>query len=206
LHGLDSDASRYRSFAHDLPGRAAIFNPVRLRMHKAAVSELTVEQLQSLANEPAKTFARIESILHALSGSEEQAQWANEALENCGKPPSDVLTVIAPLTRHPSELVASWACKLLARAGCEAHWTEPFLVEALAAQKDDAAGEGVIAVDAQQSDFTREDTSQDIVREEAARALGQIGATSIAAREALAAAARHGSPRLKRLAIASLGG
>ena len=120
-------------------------------------------------------------MLHALAGSDEQVQWACEALENCGEPQPEVLATIAPLISHPDELVASWACKLVARAGSEASWTESILTEALSARTEES------------------------VREEAARALGRIGATSTAAHEALAAAARQGGPRLKRLATASLG-
>lgn len=133
-----------------------------------------------MANEPTATLAQIGSVLHALTGSEEQAQWASEALENCGEPHAEALATIAPLIKHPDELVANWACKLVARSGPEASWTEPFLTEALSARTEES------------------------VREEAARALGQIGATSAAAHEALAAAARQGGPRLKRLATASL--
>lgn len=146
------------------------------------ISELTVEQLQRLANEPAEAAARLAAVLHALTGSDEEIQWASETLENCGQPPSHRLAAIAELTRHPAELVAAWACKLIARSGPEACWTEPFLTAALSARTEKS------------------------VREEAARALGRIGARSVAAREALATAARQGGPRLKRLATASLSG
>lgn len=146
------------------------------------MSGLTVKQLQLLANQPAETWARLEEVLCALAGAEEEAQWACEALENCGPPPSDSLRVAGPLIGHPNELVASWACKLVARASVEAHWAEPFLIEALSAHRPK------------------------LVREEAARALGSVGPTSVAAREALTVAALEGGPRLKRLATASLGG
>lgn len=145
------------------------------------IAGLTVEHLQRMAGEPAETLSRIDAVLHALTGSDEEAQWASEALENCGKPTSDSLAAIAPLIQHPAELVASWACKLVARSESEAAWMEPFLIEALSAR------------------------TEEIVREEAARALGRIGANSVAAHEALQAAARSGGPRLKRLATVSLG-
>lgn len=134
-----------------------------------------------MANEPAEALAHLAAVLHALTGSDEQAQWACETLENCGQPPSDTLPAIAPLIKHPAELVAAWTCKLVARSGHEALWMEPFLTQALTARTEES------------------------VREEAARALGRIGATSVAAREALATAARQGGPRLKRLATESLG-
>ena len=48
--------------------------------------------------------------------------------------------------------------------------------------------------------------TENLVREESARALGEIGPLSDAARTALTQAAHHGTPRLQRLAAASLGG
>ena len=151
-------------------------------MLQATASALTVERLKLLANDAEQTHAHIEAVLSSLEGSEEQAQWASEALENCGVPPRSSVHCLAALTRHRSELVAFWACKLLARLGHAASVSEEQLVVALAQRPENS------------------------VREEAARALGELGSLSEAARTALATAAAHGSPRLKRLAAASLGG
>jgi HEAT repeats len=151
-------------------------------MFSAIDSGLTIDQLRSLANAPQQTLAQIVAVLQALSGSVEAAQWAGEALENCGVPPASAAVSIAQHTEHPDELVASWACKLLARLGRDGATAEKQLVCALT---------------------TRQEL---LVREEAARALGQLGTLSESARTALTAAAQQGGPRLKRLATASLGG
>ena len=148
----------------------------------ATQSPLKVEQLQQLANDPAATRSLIDSVLLALAGTDEEAQWASEALENCGTPSVATLPVLTSHIKHPAELIASWSCKLLARIGHEASAAEPLLVEALVCR------------------------TEELVREEAARALGQLGNLSTAARTALTTASITGGPRLKRLATASLGG
>lgn len=151
-------------------------------MPDASQPALTIDQLQRLSNDAEATRRELASVVASLAGSEEQAQWACEALENCGQPPVSALAVLATYTGHPDELVASWACKLLGRLGTAAGPAEKELVSALHRQ------------------------SQPLVREEAARALGELQNLSAASRDALAAAATEGSPRLKRLATASLGG
>ena len=151
-------------------------------MTSIAAEGLKVDQLQRVANDPAETLRQIRSVLSSLVGSEEEAQWANEALENCGPPTADFVPTIADFLKHPAELVASWACKLLARVGYAASTAEPDLVAVLNCRHEE------------------------LVREEAARALGELENLSEAARNALTTAAQTGGPRLKRLATASLGG
>lgn len=145
-------------------------------------STLSIAQLQLCANDAQQTWKQLDSVLNALSVSEESAQWASEALENCGNPlPGSATTIVAQLS-NPDQLIASWACKLLARMGAGAAAYETALVAAL------------------------EGRTETLVREESARALGEIGQLSDTARNALTLAAKHGSPRLQRLAAASLGG
>ena len=148
----------------------------------ATASRLNVHQLQQVANDPTETLRQLPSVLLSLAGSEEEAGWASEALENCGPPTAAQVPIIAAFVKHPAELVASWACKLLARIGHGASPAESELVSVLNSR------------------------SEQLVREEAARALGQLDCLSDAARTALTTAAQKGGPRLKRLATASLGG
>lgn len=150
-------------------------------MPNATVPGLTIEQLRSLANDAEQTQRQLKSVLASLAGSAEEAQWAGEALENCGVPQPEATASLATLANHPDELVASWACKLLARIGVAASQAEEALVTAL----------------------TRHNGQ--LVREEAARALGELENLSAATRAALMTAAAQGGPRLKRLANASLG-
>ena len=145
------------------------------------MSGLKVDQLQRMANDSAETVRHIASVLQSLAGSDEEAQWASEALENCGSPAAADVGTIACFVKHPAELVASWACKLLSRLGAQASMAESELVAALACRQEV------------------------LVREEAARALGELNRLSESARAALTTAAQNGSPRLKRLATASLG-
>ena len=151
-------------------------------MSNAIDSGLKVEQLQLLANDVDQTHRQLESVLSSLAGTEEEAQWANEALENCGAPPVATVQTLTRLLSHSDELIASWACKLLGRQGAAATSAQSQLVDTLSAD------------------------GRELVREEAARALGQMGNLSEAAQAALTNAAAHGGPRLKRLAAASLGG
>ena len=151
-------------------------------MPNATESGLKIEQLKRLSNDALQTHRQLESVLWSLAGTDEEAQWASEALENCGAPANTAVASLVPFTQHPSELVASWACKLLGRLGPAASGAEEQLIAALSQR------------------------SEQLVREEAARALGELGNPSDAARAALTAAASHGGPRLKRLATASLGG
>lgn len=151
-------------------------------MNSLTESTLTIDQLKELANAPELTTAQLISVLCSLAGDEDVCQWASETLENCGTPAQDATLSIAQFVAHGDELIASWSCKLLARQGQDGTASEHELTRALALR------------------------SEVLVREEAARALGQIGFVSSEARAALLAAAQNGWPRLKRLATASLGG
>ena len=151
-------------------------------MPNVTASGLKIEQLRLLANDAQQTHRQLEAVLCSLAGSDEEAQWASEALENCGAAPLETVPAVASFVQHADELVASWACKLLARQGTGAQSAQAQLVAALTQD------------------------SRELVREEAARALGQVGNHTEAARAALMTAAAQGSPRLKRLATASLGG
>lgn len=150
-------------------------------MASACRDPLTVESLQRLANDSDQTLKQLASVLNSLDGNEEQAQWASEALENCGSPAPSDMGLLIEATAHPSELVASWACILLARLGSAATAAESCLAKAV------------------------ETRTESIVREEAARALGTLGTLSATTRNILTTAAAQGSPRLKRLATAALG-
>lgn len=151
-------------------------------MPPATESLLSIDQLRGLANEPDAARSQLEALLTSLCVSDEHAQWACEALENCGAPHASALCVLVPLANHDSPLVATWACKLLARMGAEARSAQGELTRVLQSR------------------------TEEHVREEAAYALGQFGELSAATHAALADAAIHGGPRLKRLATAALGG
>ena len=151
-------------------------------MASVTLSILSIDQLKAIASSPEQTHAQIEAVLFSLAADGEVCQWACEALENCDAPPVSTVDCITRLVAHEDPLVASWSCKLLARIGRDAIAAEQALVNALSAR------------------------SQELVREEAARALGLIGATSSSARAALTSAAQNGGPRLQRLATAYLGG
>ncbi len=84
------------------------------------------------------------------------------------------------MLKHDDALVVSWTCKLLTRMEQSASSAQPHLVEILMNHSDQ------------------------LVREEAARALGVQAELSSAARSALEQAATDGGPRLKRLATAAL--
>lgn len=151
-------------------------------MNSLTESILSIDQLKDWANVPEQTLAHLVQVLISLSGEDEVCQWAIEALENCGVPSRELTSTIAKLVTHQDELIASWCCKLLARQGLDGAAAEPALIRALTTR------------------------SEALVREEAARALGQIGSVSKEARAALMSAAQNGGPRLNRLATASLGG
>ncbi len=148
-----------------------------------STGHLSVVQLRALANSPDETLTQLVAVLHQLaSDDEETIQWASESLENCGAPRPEHLTALSEGLRSSSPLVATWSCKLLARMGTEAQGAQSQLAYALASNENM------------------------LVREEAARAIGLVGPISPAARATLEKAASEGSPRLKRLATAALGG
>ncbi len=151
-------------------------------MASATATALSIEQLRELANDPAATLAKLCSVLSSLAGDdEERVQWACEALENCGVPDVEQLNELLPLLRHEDSLVASWSCKLLARMEQASMPAQPVLVELLRCHGDQ------------------------LVREEAARALGVHAELSSAARSALEQAATDGGPRFKTISHCCLG-
>lgn len=150
-------------------------------MASATATALSIEQLRELANAPATTLAKLSSVLCSLAGDDEdRVQWACEALENCGVPEQTHVNELLPMLKHDDALVVSWTCKLLARMEQSSAPAQPALVELLRCHSDQ------------------------LVREEAARALGVQADLSSAARSALEQAATDGGPRLKRLATAAL--
>jgi HEAT repeat protein len=151
-------------------------------MASAAPSPLTVEQLQTLAADPAAARAALLPVLHCMAAEDEEVRsWGAEVLENLEQPPPDSVSHIAPLTLHAAVPVAGWACKLLGRLGAAAANAEPDLLQALTGHPSEA------------------------VREEAANALGKLPLRDANARTALQQVATgSGSPRLKRLAQAAL--
>lgn len=150
-------------------------------MAPATANELSIDQLRQLANDPQATLAQLPAVLISLScQDEERIQWASEALENCGVPSTLQVNELISMLKHNDALVASWTCKLLARMEQFASAAQPQLVELLISHSDQ------------------------LVREEAARALGVQAELSSAARSALEQAATDGGPRLKRLATAAL--
>lgn len=151
-------------------------------MSQVTETRLSLEQLRELANEPEAARAQLEALLMSLKCSDEHIQWACEALENCGQPHTTSLALLMQLVDHSNVLIATWACKLLARLGSDAQAAQSQLACAVSTRREE------------------------VLREEAARALGQLAELSAASRAALQDAAIHGGPRLKRLATASLGG
>ena len=109
----------------------------------------------------------------------EAAVWA---LEELGPPPLDQLDQLAGLLSSAEADTAYWAATLLGRLEDHAAAAVPALSQALAPS---------VALP---------------VRERAAWALGKIGPSAAAAREALTAAAGADEPRLSRLAQKALGG
>lgn len=147
----------------------------------ATATELSTEQLRDLANDPTSTLAQLPSVLCSLAGNdEERVQWACEALENCGVPGVSQVSDLVRLLKHDDALVVSWTCKLLTRMEHESAPAQATLVELLRLHSDQ------------------------LVREEAARALGVQAELTSAARSALEQAATDGGPRLKRIATAAL--
>lgn len=150
-------------------------------MAHATATELSIDQLRDLANDPEQTLAQLASVLSSLTGdNEERVQWACEALENCGVPEPAQVAGLVCFLKHADSVVVSWACKLLARMEDESAPAQPALVELLRSHDDQ------------------------LVREEAARALGVQAELSAAARGVLEQAAMDGGPRLKRIATAAL--
>ena len=118
-------------------------------MANATALELSIDQLRQLANDPTTTLAQLPAVLTSLMGQdEERIQWACEALENCGVPQASQVNELVPMLKHDDALVASWTCKLLARMEQASSPAQPYLVELL------------------------KNHSDQLVREEAARALG----------------------------------
>ncbi len=149
-------------------------------MTTMAGSGLTLDELKQLATAPEQALEKLSALLSSLSQSEEVTQWAIEALENCGVPAAHQTSILIAHLKSEDEIVAAWSCKLLARMNTAATSAQAELIKALSRKEL-------------------------LVKEEAARALGEIGSLTPMAREALQAVAETDSPRLKRLALASLG-
>jgi len=141
----------------------------------------TSDTLQLWANDPEAARANLTSIFVALDSDESLAAWATEALENCGSPlETDIEFLSRSCNEHRGD-VAYWACKLIGRLGPEANEHQKELTAAL------------------QSNQATEAT-----RQQAAIALGKLGALNEATRQALNEAAQSKDPRLSRLAQQSL--
>lgn len=120
------------------------------------------------------------ALVQACSDEEIVREWAVSALESLETPSAQWVAPLTELTDSADPLVAYWAVTMLGRLGPAA-----------------AAGEEKLAK-------LLEHTAEACVRERAAWALGKIGVSSSAARNALSQAAKAGDPRLSRLAQASL--
>ncbi len=150
--------------------------------HGARYCFVAVDRTTStLANDPDATATQLPAVLNSLSGNDEdQLQWACETLENCHAPGAKQLPELLPFLKHDDALVVSWTCKLLTRMQPVAEAAQAALVDLLSRHPNE------------------------LVREEAARALSVQTELTSAARVALEQAATDGGPRLKRIATAAL--
>jgi HEAT repeat protein len=119
-------------------------------------------------------------LVRACADEEAVREWAVAALEELGPPPQELLEPLIQLVSNDNATVAYWAVTLLARLGPAAIASEPKVVAILQGSPDEA------------------------VRERAASALGTMGAKSEESLAALEIASKAQSPRLARLAKASL--
>lgn len=135
---------------------------------------------ESLCHAGQDAAPAILELVHASADDEAVSAWAVAALEELGPPPAELLEPLTNLASTSAAPAAYWAVTLLGRLGPAAIKSE----QALAALLQD---------------------SQDaVVQERAAWALGAIGAKSAATIAALTRAAQSQTPRLARLAKASL--
>ncbi len=141
----------------------------------------SADALQAWANSPDTARSNLPSIFSCLSAEESRAEWAAEALENCGKPLETDIAFLAEATMTTEGDVAFWACKLLGRLGVVANDSQSALCSVLLSEQTSAAS-----------------------RHQAAIALGVIGKLNAMSREALQKASESKDPRLARLSIQSL--
>ncbi len=129
---------------------------------------------------PDAAIAAVE-LVQACGDDDESVQtWAAAALEDMGAPSNESIIRLQTLVANQHPLVAYWAITLLGRLGRDAVSCELALANVLIASSDPA------------------------VREQAAWALGKIGAATGVAVAALKQAQESGTARLVRLAREAL--
>lgn len=140
-------------------------------------STLTVESLKQLAASPDATRERIGDVLLALASSDEEVRaWASDCLSQLDSIDHEASNEVAKHCEHPSPVVVSWACKLLAKCSPADPAWESLICQVL-------GGHDSVAV-----------------RAEAAGALGRLESLTPQTKQALAEAAESDDPRLSRLA------
>lgn len=142
------------------------------------VRRAAAERLARLGEAAAPAAAAL--VLACGDADEQVREQAVAALEDLGPPPPAATGRLIELVSNRDPLVAYWAVTLLGRAGEGAATAVSALTKCLGSPADLS------------------------VRQRAAWALGKIGPAAVAARDALAAAASSGDPRLERLAAEAL--
>lgn len=92
----------------------------------------SIEALQAWAKNPIAAFDHLSELLACLSRDSEEADWATEALENCGIPPVEALDLLLASLRSKSPDVVYWSCKLIGRMQRSDRKIEDSLVPLLA--------------------------------------------------------------------------
>jgi hypothetical protein len=139
----------------------------------------TCQELASLGEDASPAALALVTLV-ATTSDDDLLEWAAEALENLGPPPTDTIERLQGLLGHAKSDAGYWAATLLGRLGASGSPAVPALVTAL------------------------ESSPHASVRERAAWALGEIGPGATAAVGPLEQAAQSGDARLTRLAQAAL--
>jgi len=139
----------------------------------------TCQELASLGEDASPAAVALVTLV-ATTTDADLLEWAAEALENLGAPPTSGIERLSALLGHATPDAGYWAATLLGRLGASGSPAVPALVAAL------------------------ERSPQASVRERAAWALGEIGPAASAAVAALEQAAQRGDARLARLAQTAL--
>ena len=144
-------------------------------------ASLGLASLQEISRNPHLAASQVMALLSTLRTADEELRaWAADCLQLVTRPPQDVVPQLALACSDACPPVAVWACILLGRLGEQALPWQDALVVAL-----------------QQHDSLT-------VRQQAARALGQITGIGAAALAALEQATACNDPRLQRLATQAL--
>ena len=139
--------------------------------------ELRMNAARELAMAGSSTRSAAVALTKACADeNEEVCEWATAALEELGEPPADSVRSLAGLLTDPCLDVAYWAATLLGRL-------------------KDQAGDGVHSLG-----IALTEHSEPAVRQRAAWALGQMGASAEPVLPVLQSAAESDDVRLARLA------